>query len=122
MGAAGNGRSAISGVSASSAMSSSSGDWEVLTAELQRYEYALGPTGQVFYSAPSGFHDDCVMALALAQRGRLRFGMRPGAMARIPLVNDGGGRAVDGREVGSGYVIGGRRNPRLGGRRVRFLG
>ncbi len=32
--------------------------WEVLTAEMRRYEYAAGPSGQVTYSAPSGYHDD----------------------------------------------------------------
>jgi hypothetical protein len=46
------------------------GEWEVLTNELKRYEYAVGPTGQISYSAPAGFHDDCVMALALANHRR----------------------------------------------------
>ena len=44
--------------------------WDVLTAELKRYEYDLGPTGRISYGAPSGYHDDCVMALALANHGR----------------------------------------------------
>lgn len=39
--------------------------WEVLTAELKRYEYSMTAYGNVQYSAPSGYHDDCVMALAL---------------------------------------------------------
>jgi hypothetical protein len=34
--------------------------------ELQAFEYKIGPTGRMSYSAPSGLHDDCVMALALA--------------------------------------------------------
>jgi len=38
----------------------------VLTDEMNRYEYAIGASGTITYSAPSGFHDDCVMALALA--------------------------------------------------------
>ena len=42
------------------------GPWAVLTTEMRRYEYEIGPTGQVSYGAPSGYHDDCVMALALA--------------------------------------------------------
>ena len=46
------------------------GEWEILTNELKRYEYAVGPTGQISYSAPAGFHDDCVMALALANHRR----------------------------------------------------
>lgn len=37
----------------------------VLTEELEIFEYEYTATG-VKYSAPSGFHDDCVMALALA--------------------------------------------------------
>jgi hypothetical protein len=41
-------------------------DWEVLTSELQRYEYAISPTGVITYNAPAGYHDDCVIALALA--------------------------------------------------------
>lgn len=36
-----------------------------ITAELNIFEYEFSSTG-VKYSAPSGFHDDCVMALALA--------------------------------------------------------
>jgi hypothetical protein len=36
-----------------------------ITAELNIFEYEFTATG-VKYSAPSGFHDDCVMALALA--------------------------------------------------------
>ena len=43
--------------------------WGVLTDEMKRYEYAIGVSGAITYSAPSGFHDDCVMALALAVRG-----------------------------------------------------
>lgn len=35
--------------------------------ELENFEYAYTKTG-VRYSAPEGFHDDCVMALALAWR------------------------------------------------------
>lgn len=42
-----------------------SGDWAALTAEMKRYAYEIGPTGQIAYAAPSGYHDDCVMALAL---------------------------------------------------------
>ena len=49
---AGKGISGISELSGSSAISSC-GDWEVLTAEVRRYEYDIGPTGQVSYAAPS---------------------------------------------------------------------
>ena len=44
-------------------------EWNILTEELERYEYQIGPTGKMSYNAPDGFHDDCVMALALAVSG-----------------------------------------------------
>jgi hypothetical protein len=37
--------------------------------ELEVFEYKFTPTG-VRYSAPQGFHDDCVIALALANKCR----------------------------------------------------
>ena len=57
--------------------------WDVLTAEMKRYEYEIGPTGQVSYSAPSGYHDDCVMTLALGVWGCHTFGVDPGRMLRL---------------------------------------
>lgn len=39
---------------------------DVLIDELEIYEYTLGATGIMRYSAPDGEHDDCVIALALA--------------------------------------------------------
>ena len=77
-----------------SAISRSCGDWEVLTAEMKRYEYEIGPTGQVSYSAPSGYHDDCVMALALGVWGCRMFGVEPGRMMRLGarLRAEAGGR------------------------------
>ncbi len=57
--------------------------WDVMTAEMKRYEYEIGPTGQVSYSAPAGYHDDCVMALALAVWGERTFGTGPGRMLRL---------------------------------------
>ena len=57
--------------------------WDVLTAEMKRYEYEIGPTGQVSYAAPSGYHDDCVMALALGVWGCHTFGVEPGRMLRL---------------------------------------
>ena len=57
--------------------------WEILTAEMRRYEYEIGPTGQVSYAAPSGYHDDCVMALALAAWGCRTYGAEPGRMLRL---------------------------------------
>jgi hypothetical protein len=63
------------------------GDWEVLAAEMRRHAYEIGPTGQVSYAAPSGYHDDCVMALALGVWGCGRFGGEPGKMLRLGVFN-----------------------------------
>jgi hypothetical protein len=41
-------------------------DAPILINELEVYEYDVTDTGRIRYSAPSGFHDDCVDALALA--------------------------------------------------------
>jgi len=60
-----------------------SGPWNVLTAEMKRYEYEIGPTGQISYAAPSGYHDDCVMALALGVWGCHTFSVDPGRMMRL---------------------------------------
>ena len=51
-------------------MQGGSEHWDVLTAEMKRYEYEISPAGQIPYGAPAGYHDDCVMALALANHGR----------------------------------------------------
>jgi hypothetical protein len=57
--------------------------WAVLTVEMKRYEYEIGPTGQISYAAPSGYHDDCVMALALGVWGCHTYGLEPGRMWRV---------------------------------------
>ncbi len=44
--------------------------WSVLTDEMKRYEYQIGPSGAISYNAPAGYHDDCVMALAIANAQR----------------------------------------------------
>ena len=67
---------------------------------MKRYEYQIGPSGQISYGAPSGFHDDCVMALALANHRRWE--------------TEGCGRML---QVGSG----GSRRGLLGRRRERVL-
>lgn len=38
--------------------------------ELEVYEFEMSETGNVRYSAPTGFHDDCVDALALAVKAK----------------------------------------------------
>jgi hypothetical protein len=45
-------------------------NWQVLTNEMKRYEYEILPSGGITYNAPAGYHDDCVMALALANHRR----------------------------------------------------
>jgi hypothetical protein len=76
-----------------------SGDWEVLTAEMKRYEYEIGPTGQVSYAAPSGYHDDCVMALALGVWGCTRFGALGGEFRRLVRADAEFGRRSKPREL-----------------------
>jgi hypothetical protein len=58
------------------------GNWDVLTSEMKRYEYEIRPGGGITYGAPSGYHDDCVMALGLANHGRWEAG-NCGNMFRI---------------------------------------
>ncbi len=58
------------------------GDWDILTAEMKRYEYVISATGHISYNAPSGYHDDCVIALALANQGRWQAG-NAGLMLRV---------------------------------------
>ena len=65
--------------------------WETLTAELKRYEYQISSTGNISYNAPSGYHDDCVIALALANWGRWQAG-NVGMMARLAGGKGHGGR------------------------------
>ena len=46
------------------------------------------------YSAPSGYHDDCVMALALAVWGCRMQPPEPGRMLRMLEAARGGGQRV----------------------------
>ena len=43
--------------------------WEVM----KRFEYAISSNGSITYNAPSGYHDDCVIALALANSHRQEY-------------------------------------------------
>lgn len=47
---------------------------EVLVTELQSYTMVRQPAGGFKFGAPSGMHDDCVMALAIAWEARKRGG------------------------------------------------
>ncbi|MDH7513540.1 MAG: hypothetical protein QHH14_11400 [Clostridiales bacterium] len=44
-------------------------DDPVLLNELEIFEYEISPSGSIIYSAPEGYHDDGVIALALANWG-----------------------------------------------------
>ena len=42
----------------------------MLTNAMKRYVYVISAAGRISYGAPSGYHDDCVIALALANHRR----------------------------------------------------
>ena len=54
-------------------------DNAVQTNELKIFEYEINPSGTVSYSAPEGYHDDCVIALALANWAWVTGGRRASA-------------------------------------------
>jgi hypothetical protein len=62
-------------------------EWKVLTNELQRYEYEISARGHLSYNAPAGFHDDCVIALALANHRRWQT-ESCGPLLPIPPIHD----------------------------------
>lgn len=64
---------------------------EALVAELEVFEYEQRPSGLLSYAAPEGYHDDCVMALALACNG-LQAVNRPPVAASAVRVGRGAGR------------------------------
>lgn len=50
---------------------------EVMIAEIRQTEYKFTPTRQIYYGAPDGAHDDCMISLALAYHASAR--------PRVPL-------------------------------------
>ena len=56
-------------------MPEGAGDPTHLVRELESFEFDFRPGGGVRYSALEGLHDDCVMALALAQARRIAGGL-----------------------------------------------
>ena len=42
--------------------------------ELNAYSYKIGPTGTMTFNAPSGYYDDCVMSLMLANEAKRNVG------------------------------------------------
>jgi hypothetical protein len=59
------------------------GDWEVLQEELDTFNRTARTSGSASYSAPSGKHDDMVLALSLAVFGCRRLGRQ--AQTRRPI-------------------------------------
>ena len=58
---------------------------DALIAELFSYEAKLTPGGRISYGAPKGLHDDLVIALALAQWGRVRGMASAGTVGQVIL-------------------------------------
>jgi hypothetical protein len=69
--------------------------WDVLTNEMRRYEYQIGPSGGITYNAPGGYHDDCVMALALANHRRWE---TESVGRMLPVAGSGRRQGVRGRQ------------------------
>jgi hypothetical protein len=86
-------------------------DWEVLTNEMKRYEYEIMASGHIRYGAPSGYHDDCVIALALANHRRWET-ENSGNMLRVAPGGRGYGRLKFG-DGGRGSGLGLRRRERV---------
>ena len=82
-----------------------SGPWEVLTAEMRRYEYDIGPTGQISYAAPSGYHDDCVMALGARRVGLPHVRCGAGAYVEVVRGIEVGAQWAESGDVGVTIVL-----------------
>jgi hypothetical protein len=79
-------------------------DTDPLVHELEVFEHETTEAGNVRYGAPSGFHDDCVDALALAVKGHRRAGA--------------GGVTLSGHSMNDLFNAGGPQRSRLfGGKR-----
>lgn len=64
-------------------------DIPVLIGELQAFRVTVTPAGAMTLSAPPGFHDDCVISLALAQWAATRLAYRRGSFADVPDYQSG---------------------------------
>lgn len=75
------------------------GKFETLINELKRYEFEFTTHGNIRYNAPSGYHDDCVIALALANTRRKKLSGK----VDMPIPFDPPGvRIADDRALGYG--------------------
>ena len=63
-------------------MAGSLTDRSPAVADAVDYWVAISEDGRTSYAAPAGYHDDCVMALALANHGRSE-SESAGSMARL---------------------------------------
>ena len=63
---------------------------------MKRYEYEISAAGHISYNAPAGYHDDCVIALALANQGRWEMS-NAGMMLRIVGGGGVGSRRTESR-------------------------
>lgn len=72
--------------------------WTTLTDEMKRFEYQILPSGTITYSAPGGYHDDCVISLALANSERYQYkwtgGMKTFCTRMAPMSLKTGVRAL----------------------------
>jgi hypothetical protein len=76
-------------------------EWGVLTNAMKRYVYVISAAGRISYGAPSGYHDDCVIALALANHRR----WETESVGRMMTVG-GGGRRPAGSQSHRGILLG----------------
>ena len=51
-----------------------------LKQELEAYTYKVGVNGTITFSAPSGYHDDCVISLMLANEAREKIALRKSSL------------------------------------------
>ena len=51
-----------------------------LKQELEAYTYKVNANGLITFNAPSGYHDDCVMSLMLANEAREKIALRKGSL------------------------------------------
>ena len=51
-----------------------------LKQELEAYSYKVNANGLITFNAPSGYHDDCVMSLMLANEAREKIALRKGSL------------------------------------------
>lgn len=61
-------------------------DDRIVIDEFDRYQYEISPSGNFKYSAPSGYHDDCVCSIALAAYGMANHAVGVGFVFDEPLL------------------------------------